>query len=59
MNCVINHENLFEVYSSQINSYENNDNIAILGAENRDIQQEISSFIIHDKSISSLYWFKR
>ena len=52
---LFNHENLFDVYSSQINSYENNDNIAILGAENRDIQQEIENLIIHDKSISSLY----
>lgn len=51
----INHENLFEVYPSQINSYENNDNIAIPGAENRDIQQEITSFIIRDKSIFLIY----
>lgn len=45
LNKLINHENLFDVYSDEFDS-----NLSMRPSTHREIQQEISSFIIHDKS---------
>ena len=49
LNRFINHENLYEVYSES-KPEENNSKIRYGGRRNELIQQEITSFIIHDKS---------
>ena len=50
LNKIINHENLYEVYSPE-SIYENFDlNSSSTGPRHRYNQQDLSSFIIHDKS---------
>ena len=56
LNRFINHENLFEVYSES-KPEENNSKIRYGGRRNELIQQEITSFIIHENSNS--YEFDR
>lgn len=50
LNQIINHENLYEVYSSESKL----DNLclksSVVGPHDRNNQQDLSSFIIHDKS---------
>ena len=45
LNKLINHENLYNVYSDEIDS-----NLSVCPWARRENKQEISSFIIHDKS---------
>ena len=50
LNQIINHECLYDVYSSY-SKLENFDlNLTVRGPPDRDIQQDFSSFILHDKS---------
>ena len=50
LNRFINHENLFEIYSNNLNSENFDSNLSLVGPHDRNNQQEISSFIIHDNS---------
>ena len=50
LNRFINHENLFEFYSNDLNSQNFDSKSSVLWPQDRNNQQEISSFIIHDKS---------
>ena len=45
LNRIINHENLYDIYSDK-----NIPNLSVLRSQHRDLQEELSSFIIHDKS---------
>ena len=50
LNRFINHENLYEIYSNDL-KHENFDSKTLeLGAQLRESQQDLSSFIFHDKS---------
>ena len=48
LNQFINHENLYEIYSDLLKSNNLSSNSSDVRSHIRDIQQEISSFIIHD-----------
>ena len=49
LNRYINHENLYDIYSNDSKPEDFDPDSSNLGAQVRDNQQEISSFIIHDK----------
>ena len=48
LNRIINHESLYNIYSEDSKSEKIDSKMSVLGAQHRDFQQEISSFIIHD-----------
>ena len=50
LNQIINHENLYEVYSSESKLDNLGLKSSVVRPHDRDLQQELSSFIIHDKS---------
>ena len=50
LNQIINHENLYEIYYDNLKLEKNDPNLTTLWPQGRNFEQEISSFIIHDKS---------
>ena len=54
LNHLINHENLYEIYSEELKPNNLSSNSTVVGPHNRDNQQELSSFIFHDKSIEQV-----
>lgn len=50
LNRFINHDNLYDVYSGNLKLDKFDQELTSLGPQGRDIQQDLSSFILHDKS---------
>ena len=49
-NRIINYINLYDIYSEDSKSEKIDSKTSVLWSQHRDLQEEISSFIIHDKS---------
>ena len=50
LNQIINHENLYEIYYDNLKLELLDQDLSVRGAPDRDIQQDLSSFILHDKT---------